>query len=380
MHIAFNGWFWDQPNTGSGQYIRHLVRHLRRLDPQLELTLILPPHNPSPDNVPDNVNVINTGGLRGKVGKIWFEQRTFPKMVAKSGADIAHVPYWGPPLSSPAKLVTSVLDMIPLVIPEYSKGIFNRLYTALVSSAAVGSAHTITISEAAKEDIIQHLNLPADSISVTYLGIDDAFHPRMGAERDEAVRQKYNLPDDDFILYLGGFDFRKQIDQVLLAYTYVVKAEGDKYPLVLAGKQPAWGTSVFPDLPAYAEELNLTDLIHWTGYIDEADKPSIYRLASVYVFPSMYEGFGFMPLEAMASGTPAVTSNIDVFEEVLGDGAYLAANVREMAGGIIGLLGQEPFRDTMTNQGLARATRYTWRKTAQQTLEVYHKVMAMEPK
>lgn len=377
MHIAFNGWFWDQPNTGSGQYVRNLVRHLRRLDKQLELTLILPPHHATLDDVPDNVNVIVTGGLRGRIGKIWFEQHTFPKMVAQCGADIAHVPYWGPPLSSPAKLVTSVLDMIPVVIPEYSKGVFNRLYTSLVSSAAVGSAHTITISESAKQDIVKYLHLPEDSITVTYLGIDESFHPRMGAEKDRAVREKYNLPDE-FILYLGGFDFRKQVDQILQAYAFVVKAEGDKYPLVLAGKQPQWGRSVFPDLRPLIEELGLTDLVQWTGYIDEADKPSIYRLASVYVFPSMYEGFGFMPLEAMASGTPAVTSNIDVFEEVLGDGAYLAENVREMAGGIIGLLEQEPFRDTMVNQGLARATRYTWRKTAQQTLEVYEKVMAMQ--
>ncbi len=375
MHIAFNGWFWDQPNTGSGEYISNLILSLRKLDSSLKLTLILPPHNPAPQNIPDGIDVITTGGLRGKVGKVLFEQRTFPNMVKKINADIAHVPYWAPPLSSPVKLVTSILDMIPLVIPDYSRGFTNRFYTSLVSSAAAGSTHTITISHAAKQDIIDHLHLPEETITVTHLGVDTRFHPRMGAENDEAIRKKYNLPDQ-FVLYLGSFDFRKQVNQLLYAYTYVVEAEGDQYPLVLAGKRPPqWKMPIFPDLDSYIDELNLSDIVQWTGFVPPEDKAAIYRLATVFVFPSMYEGFGLPPLEAMASGTPVVTSNIDVFQEVLGESAFLAEAVRNIGGGILALLNQESFRDTMMNQGLAQATRYTWRKTAQQTLAVYENVM-----
>lgn len=182
MHIAFNGWFWDQPHVGSGQYIRRLMEQLRRIAPDLELTLILPPHQKNPSDVPENVTVMTAGGPRGRLGKIWFEQRAFPKLVARSGADIAHVPYWGPPLSSPAKLVTSILDVAPLIIPDYSSTLWNRIYTALVTSAANGSAHTITISEAAKIDINTYLGILEDDISVTYLGVDPAYHPQLGAE------------------------------------------------------------------------------------------------------------------------------------------------------------------------------------------------------
>ena len=374
MHIAFNGWFWDQPNVGSGQYIRRLLPALRKIAPDLNMTLILPPHNTQPDNLPLNVNIVTTKGRGGRIGKVLFEQRAFPKMVAQVNADIAHVPYWGPPLSSPAKLVTSILDVVPLIIPDYAGGIANRLYTSLVSSASQNNAHIITISEQSKTDIVEQLNIPSDSITVTYLGIDDRFHPRMGAERDQAVREKYNLPDQ-FVLYLGGFDIRKQVNQLLLAYTYVGQAEGDNIPLVLAGREPKWGESVFPDLPKYADELKLNDYLHWTGYIDEDDKPSLYRLADVFVYPSMYEGFGLPPLEAMASGTPTVTSDVDIFNEVLSDGAYLAESPRAMAGAIIGLLIQEQLRKTMINQGLAQATKYNWRKTAQGTLQVYEQVM-----
>src|SRR5215207_1335957 len=162
MHVVFNGWFWDQPNTGSGQYVRHLLHYLRRIAPDLKLTLVLPPGLSAADDVPPNVNVMTTSGARSNLGKVLFEQRTFPQMAGRSGADIAHVPYWGPPLSSPIPLVTSVLDVIPLALPQYSPGFRGRLYTSLVSAAARGSSHVITISNAAKADIIQYLGLTDD--------------------------------------------------------------------------------------------------------------------------------------------------------------------------------------------------------------------------
>ncbi|MBK8023645.1 MAG: hypothetical protein IPK19_19970 [Chloroflexi bacterium] len=100
MHIAFNGWFWDQPNTGSGQVIRHLLPALRRLKPDLALTLILPP-GAQAEPLPPDVRAVTTQGSRSNLGKVWFEQRTFPIEAGRAEADIAHVPYWGPPLSSP---------------------------------------------------------------------------------------------------------------------------------------------------------------------------------------------------------------------------------------------------------------------------------------
>jgi glycosyltransferase involved in cell wall biosynthesis len=374
MHIAYNGWFWDQPNTGSGQYIYRLLHHLRRVAPGLQMTLVLPAHITRPHDVPDGVRVIHTGGGRGNLGKVWFEQRAYPQAVARAGADIAHVPYWGAPLSSPARLVTSVLDVIPLVIPDYARGSGARLYTSLVSATARGSAHIITLSHASRLDIIEHLGIPDERITPIYLAPDEAYHPRIGKERDEAVRRKYNLPDE-FVLYLGSFDLRKQVNQLLLAYTYL---RGENVPLVLAGKEPAWGSPIFPDMRRYAADLGIDDLVQWTGYFDEADKPSLYRLARVFVFPSRYEGFGLPPIEAMACGTPVVANEVSCLPEIAGNGAFLVepGSARAMAGAIIALLNQEPLRQTQINNGLAQATRYHWRRTAQQTLAVYEQVMA----
>ena len=378
MHIAFNGWFWDQPHTGSGQYLRHLLTHLRKAAPDLDMTLVLPPGLTTVEDLPDDVSLITTQGDRGNLGKVLFEQRTFPAMVARAGADIAHLPYWGPPLSSPARLVTSVLDVIPLVIPDYARGFGPRLYTALASAAARGSAHIITLSYASQMDIVEHLGIPEAQITPTYLAPDSAYHPRMGAERDPEVRRKYDLPDR-FVLYLGGFDVRKQLNQLLLAYSYVAQAEGAEVPLVIAGKEPRWGSPMFPDMRAYAEQLGLSDVVRWIGFVDEADKPALYRMAEVFAFPTRYEGFGLPIIEAMACGTPVVANEVSCIPEIVADGAFLVepGSARAMAGAILALLNQEPLRETQINAGLARATFFNWRKTARQTLDVYARVMAL---
>ena len=378
MHIAFNGWFWDHPHVGSGQYLRHLLHHLCQVAPNHQYTLVLPPHITSPDDLPENVSLVTTSGLGGKLGKVLFEQRTYPRAVAQVSADIAHVPYWGSPLSSPARLVTSVLDVIPLAIPDYTRGFGARLYTSLVSATARGSAHIITLTQASKIDIEEYLGIPGDDITVTYLAPEPDYHPRMGAERDAAVREKYDLPDE-FVFYIGGFVLHKQLNQLLLAYSYVVQAEGPDVPLVIAGREPQWGTRMFPDMRKYADELGISEYIRWIGYVDEADKPSLYRLARVFATPSRYEGFGLPVIEAMASGTPVVANEVSCFPEIVGDAAFLVepGSARAMAGAIIALLHQEPLRDSQINAGLARATHFSWRKTAQETLKVYERVMEM---
>ncbi len=379
MRIAINGWFHDQISTGSGQYLRGLLKYLPRVAPELEIALVLPPHVGAGE-LPPGIKAIATGSRQraSKLGKVRFEQRIFPRVARELGADIAHVPYWGTPLACPVKLVTSVLDVIPLLYPEYNQGFFTSAYTSLVSAGARGSSHIISISETAKLDIEERLGIADEDITVTYLAPDERFHPRLGSEGDEAVRVKYDLPER-FVLYLGGFDWRKQVNTLMLAYTYVGEADGDAFPLVLAGAEPKYDDSLFPDLRAYSRRLKIDDYVRWIGFVDEADKPALFRLADVFVFPSLYEGFGLMALEAMAAGTPVVTSNAIVFEEILEDAAYVVNNAREMAGAIIALLIQQPLREAMINQGLALASNYNWRKTAQETAAVYERVMRGAP-
>ena len=380
MHIAFNGWFWDQPHTGSGQYLRGLLTALVQRAPQHRYSLVVPPHARTLDHLPPDVDVLPVRmRLGGHLGKVWFEQRAFPRAVGRLGAGVAHVPYWGPPLRSPAPVVCSVLDVIPLVIPAYRQGVRNRLYTSLVVAAARGAARLLTISEDARRDIVRHIRVPADRVTVTYLAADRTFHHEPDRERDRAVSARYGLDDlDDFVLYLGSYVAHKNVRLLLAAYTYVAQALGQDVPLVLAGHTPAtWGTPRFPDLPAYIDEIGVGDVVRWIGPVDEADKPSLYRLASVFVFPSRYEGFGLGPLEAMACGTPVVGCEASSVPEVVGDAAFLVdpADSRAMGSAILSLITQPDLAGTMRNRGLARARDFSWRQTAEGTLAVYESLV-----
>ncbi|MEO1288754.1 MAG: glycosyltransferase family 1 protein [Chloroflexota bacterium] len=376
MHVAVNGWFWDTPHAGSGQYLRRLMQYLPQVDPSLKISLVMPSHNPSPTDVPDSIDVVTTGNSQRstKFGKVWFEQRTFPKIAKQLNADIAHVPYWGSPLSSDMPTVVSVLDVIPLLYPLYAQGFFQRLYVELVTQSALTADHVLTISFTSQVDIEKLIGVPKDRITVSYLATDDHYHPQIGAEHDEAIREKYDLPEQ-FVLGGLGFDARKQVNELLLGYTYVAPTEGVTTPLVLAGKQPDWTNPLYPDLPTYIERLGLEDYVQWIGYVDEEDMPALYRLASVFVFPSEYEGFGLPPLEAMACGTPTVVWNSIVADEIYDDGAYFVETARELGAAIISLLLQKPLRDTLINQGLAQVTNYHWRKTAISTLQAYQKTL-----
>lgn len=379
MHIAVNGWFWNQPWVGSGQYIRNLLSALTALDKTSRYTLVVPANSGSPKDVPANVEVVY-GKTRfgGNLGKVWFEQQAFPHAVKRVKADIAHVPYWASPFNSkPARLVTSILDIIPLVLPEYRGGLRASFYTSLVTASARGSAHVLTLSEASKRDIVKHLQIPPEKISVTPLAVDHRFHPKLGREKDEAVREKYNLPSE-FVLYLGGFDIRKNVHKLLLAWTYAGPSLGEQIPLVLAGHLPQeWSAPFIPDLPQYAKDLEIEPYLQWLGAVDEEDKPSIYRLAKVMVWPSRYEGFGLPPLEAMASGTPVVAANISSTPEIVGESAYLveADDARALGAAILSVAIQDDLHGHLSNAGLGQASKFSWQKTAQQTLEVYQSVL-----
>ena len=380
MHIALNGWFWNQPHVGSGQYLRHLLTNLQQIAPELTLTLIVPEYITTLDALPPNMNVAyGKTRFKGHFGKVWFEQRGYPEAVRQVSADIAHVPYWGAPLNSkPAKLVTSVLDIIPLMLPEYRGGLGASLYTSLVTATAKGSAHILTLSEASKQDIVREFTYPTEQVTVTHLASDERFNPKQGSENDEAIRAKYDLPDE-FALYLGSYDRRKNIQNLLLAWTYAGPSLGEQIPLVLAGRYPKEpGTARFPDLKQYSQDLDIERFLFWLGEVDEADKPALYRLAKVFIFPTKYEGFGLPVLEAMACGTPVVASDATSIPEITEEAAYLVdpEDARTLSAAILAVMLQPDLHAHLANVGRGRSTQFSWRKTAEKTLAVYEQVMA----
>ena len=379
MHIVINGYFWNRPNSGSGQYTRQLVYHLNRYVSDLEITVVFPQgtENDEPESIPPSVHVIPVPIRSGHLGKVLFEQRQFPKACAESGADLAHVPYWGAPLSSPIPLVVTVHDLTTMLVPEYRRGFKSRLYNSLVMASARGADHIITDSFASKNDIVEHLKIVEDKITPIYLAASPDFRPDDNSLVDMAVLKKYELPDF-YVLYLGGYEIHKNVTTLLLAYSYVGQALGEDYPLVLAGKKPTAVSEIYPDYDDYIKQLRIEEYVHWIGYVDEEDKPVLYRNAETFVMPSKYEGFGLGVVEAMASGTPVVTTDRASLPEVIGDAGFTvdADDARQMAGAIISTIIQDNLRAEMHQDGLKQAKEFSWEKTATETLLIYDKILS----
>lgn len=381
MHIAINAYFWNQTHTGSGQYTRQLVYHLNRLVSDVDITLVYPQSDELPQlhDVPPSVKITAVSARPGHWGKLLFEQVQFPRACRHLGVDLAHIPYWGGPLSSPVPQVVTIHDLTTLLVPEYRRGLKARLYNALVRASARGASHIITDSFSSKLDIMDHLHLDEQAITAIYLAAGPQYSQQENSLVDMAILRKYDLPDF-YILYLGGYVLHKNIMNLLQAYTYVAQALGEDYPLVLAGHQPTEITDLFPDYEGYIKRVGLEKYIRWIGFVDEEDKPTLYRNAETFVFPSRYEGFGLPVLEAMACGTPVVTSNTSSLPEVIGPAGFAndPDDYREMAGSIIASVIQENLRAELRQKGLEQARKFSWENTAAQTALVY--AQALEQK
>jgi glycosyltransferase involved in cell wall biosynthesis len=375
LHVALNAWFWNRPDTGSGQYLHGLVDGLRATEPDIRLTLVAPEgwQIDAPQGV--TVEYVRLRAA-GHLAKVFFEQQDFPHIAARIGAGLVHVPYWGAPLASPIPIVVTIHDLIPMLLPAYRGGILARLYTALVNASARGASAVLTDSEHSRQDIVKHLKLPASRVHAILLACGEHYRPEPDEALDQAARKKYNLPPE-YVLYLGGYDVRKNVDGLLRAYPYVRSSDA---PLVLAGRLPEEITPRFTDIPRLIQSMKLGDTVSLIGQIDEADKPSLYRMAKCFVFPSRYEGFGLPVLEAMACGTPVVAANTSSLPEIVGEAGFLVGpdDAQELAGAIVSILVDQDLARDLSQRGARRAAGFSWERAARETAAVYRAVLDAE--
>ena len=388
MHVVVNGWFWNRPDTGSGQYVRNCMAALARLAPDMRLTIVMPGDKLREkrtsrmlQEMPPNCKVHPVTYDLSDWGKLRFEQFTFPRLCRELRADVAHVPYWGSPLGPGVPTVVSVLDLIPLLLPEYRGGPLVRAYTGLVKASAQNATLVLTISESSKHDIVKYLGIPESRVRVTYLAADARYSPRRDPVDETALR--HNHPDlpQEYVLYLGGFDVRKNIETLLQVYTWVQATIGHEYPLVIAGRLPDESSSrddFFRDPRPIMKALEVEDVVHCIGPVAEEDKPALYRGAMAFLYPTRYEGFGLPALEALACGVPVVGSNASSIPEIVGNAGMLVApdDARSMAGSLIAVVTEYELHKKLSDAAVEQAARFSWEKCAQETLQAYHDALA----
>jgi glycosyltransferase involved in cell wall biosynthesis len=357
LRVALNATFLQRPDTGSGQYLLHLVEQFHKPEYDVDAQLVRPTSDSNAE-------------------KLRFEQFGFPNAAQSTKADLAHVPYFGSALRPLLPTIVTIHDLIPIVMPAYRGSPRVRAYTQLVSWAAKRADAIIADSESSKRDIVKHLGIAPENIRVIYLAADAAYRPITDTAILDAVREKYKLPDQ-FVLYLGGFDQRKNVPNLLRALTKVAKGLGPECSFVFAGRLPTTVSRLFPDVQGLVKELELTEHVRFIGEVPEADKPALYTLAGCFAWPSYYEGFGLPVLEAMACGTPVVAGDTSSLPEIVGNAGFLIApeDLNHLAGAIIACLIDEDLRASFRAKGLARAATFSWQKCARETVEVYHKAL-----
>jgi glycosyltransferase involved in cell wall biosynthesis len=392
MQVAINATFWHQPATGSGQYLRQLAQALVELEPSLEPALVMPGRGLH----------VQTYAVRGpqpaipephlsNLSKLLFEQVTFPRTARQLGVSLAHVPYFAPALFPTTPTVVTIHDLIPLILPAYRGSWLVRLYMRLVALAAPRATAIIADSECSRRDVVRLLGIPPERVHVVYLAADERFRPltpspsprwERGVEAHghapllDAVHQKYRLPERH-VLYLGGFDQRKNLSGLLAAYARVVKETPDVPPLAVAGQLPERDSEFSPDPRRLAREAGLEPAnVRFIGWVDEADKLALYSAALVFVFPSRYEGFGLPVLEAMACGVPVIASNAASLPEVVGTAGLLVApdDLAGLAEAISRVIRDPALAAELRAHSLAQAAQFSWRRCAEETLAVYRRV------
>ena len=387
MRIVLNGWFIDQPHTGSGQYTLQLLKQLPHIAPRHEYALVVPHKNSFQiiDITADTDFQLLTSTLRVKrpasnFRKLLFEQSIMPRAAQAYEADVLHVPYWAPPLRSSVPIVVTIHDIIPLILPQYRGGPLVRAYTELVSAAARGATLILTDSDASRADIMQHLRIPADRVRTIYLAADPEFIRRLDpidAERAALpLRENYDLPEA-YVLYLGGCDARKNVETLLQVYTWAQAALGENYPLVFAGNLPERHDEFFHDPRLIAKQIEVENVVRFIGRVAEADKVALYQQARAFLYPTLYEGFGLPALEALACGVPVVGSNASSVPEIVGDAGILVdpQDARAMAGALIAVCTEDALHDELSERALKQAEKFSWEKCARETAEAYETVM-----
>ncbi len=374
MHIGLLVYGLDRPLTGVGRYTVELIRALADLRPPHEITLL------------------TAGGLGPLAGAVPFRAvelpgcRLLPFLITRGNLHLRHLAHelqldvlhalagLPPFLLVPPRtaLVVTLYDVFAWSIPGYSALLDTLIHYYWLPYVLPRVHSIVTISEQSRSDIARYLSVPLQRIEHIPLGVSPTIQ---GVPRERAstyVATQYDL-HQPYVFFLGTLTERKNLRRTLTAFARVAR----DYPavqLVIAGTR-LWRATPLEELIA---TLGIAQHVRVLGHVPDRDLPALYSAAAAFVFPSLYEGFGLPVIEAMACGTPVITSNVSSLPEVAGDAALLVDpyNEEEIAAALLTLLRDPATAAQLRERGLARAATYTWERTARATLATYEQTYA----
>jgi glycosyltransferase involved in cell wall biosynthesis len=356
---------------GVGTYTRNLVQSLSRVGLGHQYVLVgSPDHLRSIGDLPDDFELQPYGRAhddpRSHLG--------YGFVVRRLRLDVLHIPHRWVPLSAPRPYVATVHDLNNVLFPsDEESGLPGRLASSAVQKGLRRARRVIAVSHSTRQDAVKWLGLAEDRMRVVYGAVDgELTEPVTSAER-QRVLERYSITDP-FVLYAGRIQVHKNLARLIDAFA-VVKSQLEKHPTLSGLKLIIIGDdiSALPEVRHAVMRTRVQDSVRFLGFVPAETLRGFYVCSKAFLFPSLYEGFGMPPLEAMAHQTPVVTSNIPSLREAVGDAAELVnpENVFDIARGLQRVLVDDDYRAALKTRGLARVKTFSWDESARQVLDVY---------
>jgi glycosyltransferase involved in cell wall biosynthesis len=372
MRIGLDGYPLVWPKTGVAHYTFELARELARLAPEHSFDLIAPAAYP-----PEVLEHINqTPNLRAVSVKTNLITRRWwaiglPRYVRRAGLDLFHGTNYEVPLRNRKRNVLTVHDLSIFTHPETHDRRIARRSRRRLPIMVRSAARIITPTEAIKRELIDRFKLDPNIVTVTPEAPRKAFRP-MPAGQTAEVKQRLGIADD-FILCVGTIEPRKNLLTLVRAFAELLRNSEHRPQLIIAGPK-GWLTAEFDRAVA---EADFGDRLRVIGYVGDDDLRALYSSCKAFVYPSLYEGFGLPPLEAMACGAPVIASRIAAHVETLGAHAHLVepTDARALAKVIATLLESQNERNRLSQSGIEHAAQFSWEKTAKLTLKIYEELL-----
>ncbi|PIR03448.1 MAG: hypothetical protein COV60_00205 [Candidatus Magasanikbacteria bacterium CG11_big_fil_rev_8_21_14_0_20_43_7] len=370
MKIGIDARMYGPRNAGLGRYIEQLIEQLKYLDDEHEYVIFLKQESFDAFQLPNQTwkKVLADVSWYG-----WKEQLFMPSILRQEHIDLMHFPHWNVPILYRKKFVVTIHDLIMFHFSRKEATthgslvyfLKDQLHRFLVRSVARRASSIFTTSEYTKQDIVKTLRIELKKIHVTYQA--PFLNNEQRATSNEQVVSLFGIKKP-YVLYVGNAYPHKNLERLVQAWN-IVEQEAPGYQLVFAGKDSVF----YENIKKSTQALKHSSTVVFTGYVSDEELGALYENADLSVFPSLYEGFGLPPLEAMAHGVPVVSSNASCLPEVLGEAAlyFDPESIDDMALAIIEGIRNEDIRYTMRQNAKEELKRYSWKRCAEQMLNVY---------
>lgn len=369
--IGIDGNFLTMPHSGIGTYVRGLVDALEREADALGIRVKM--------ISPREGRFLHPGS---KVHRVAWDTIGITAATLRSGQprpDVLHLPQMTAPIRAPMPLVATIHDVIPFVLDDYRASRAMRAYLALMSRTVKTARRIIAPSQSAGSDIGRVLKVPTERIRVIPEAPGADLVPSRDGSAQAAVRERWGVAGR-YLFNIGGFDRRKNVPLLIEAFAAAISSLPEDTMLIIAGAAHTTNPRVFPPLEPVIRRFGLDDRVLLTGRVSHDERRALYQASHAYITPSMYEGFGLTPLEAMACGVPAIVANRTSLPEVVGDaGLVVEPTPQALADAIVHLMTDDVLHDRLAAASLERAALFTWETAARETATVYREAVSESP-